>query len=144
MGVDARFHGTCVARNGAGVLLIGPSGAGKSDLALRLIGRGFALVADDQVDIVNGVASAPEALTGLLEVRGLGIVRLPRVARAELRLIIALIDHSERLPKPSTHPTLGVPMVHVDPASASAPDRVALALDCALGTVAQVVGAFAA
>jgi len=34
--------------------------------------------------------------------------------------------------------------VGVDPAGAAAPERVALALDCALGRVAQVAGAFAA
>jgi HPr kinase/phosphorylase len=144
MGSDARCHGTCVARDGAGVLLIGPPGAGKSDLALRLIGRGFVLVADDQVEIADRIASAPEALSGLLEVRGLGIVRLPHVARADLKLVVSLTDHSERLPAPLTHPTLGLPMVHLDPASASAADRVALALDCALGNTAQIAGAFAA
>jgi hypothetical protein len=34
-------------------------------------------------------------------------------------------------------------MVYVDAAAASAPERVALALDCALGVVSQVAGAFA-
>jgi HPr kinase/phosphorylase len=144
MGSDARCHGTCVARDGAGVLLIGPPGAGKSDLALRLIGRGFVLVADDQVEIADGVASAPGSLSGLLEVRGVGIVRLPHVARADLKLVVSLIDHSERLPAPLTHPTLGFPMIYLDPSGASAADRVALALDCALGNTAQVAGAFAA
>ena len=42
-------HATCVALDGAGVLLRGPSGSGKSDLALRLIDGGARLVADDQV-----------------------------------------------------------------------------------------------
>jgi HPr kinase/phosphorylase len=144
MDSDARCHGTCVARDGAGVLLIGPPGAGKSDLALRLIGRGFVLVADDQVEITDRVASAPETLSGLLEVRGLGIVRLPHVARADLKLVVSLIESSERLPAPLTHATLGLPMVHLDPASASAADRVALALDCALGNTTQIAGAFAA
>ena len=35
-------------------------------------------------------------------------------------------------------------MVTIDPQAASAPERVALALDCALGRVTQVAGAFAA
>ncbi|MEC8388619.1 MAG: hypothetical protein VX098_10900, partial [Pseudomonadota bacterium] len=58
-----RVHGTCVAIDGAGVLLRGPSGSGKSDLALRLIDGGATLVGDDQLELsrVNDrlVARAP-------------------------------------------------------------------------------------
>jgi HPr kinase/phosphorylase len=137
-----RLHGTCVARDGAGVLLLGPPGAGKSDLALRLLSRGFDLVADDQVSIEGGAASAPAPLAGLLEVRGLGILRLPYATRARLALAVAL-GPSERLPEVGRHPELGLPLVYVEPAAASAPERVALALDCALGRVRQIAGAFA-
>lgn len=144
MGADLRVHGSCVARDGAGVLILGPSGAGKSDLALRLLDRGFALVADDQVDISDGLARAPAALAGLLEVRGIGIVRLPYLSGVKLRVIIDLADQSERLPRPELHLSLGLPVVRLTAASASAPDRVALALDCALGRVMQLAGAFAA
>jgi HPr kinase/phosphorylase len=144
MDTKTRIHGTCVARDGDGVLILGPSGAGKSDLALRLIGRGFGLVADDQVDVTDGIARAPEALAGLLEVRGLGIVRLPHLAWAKIKLVITLTDQIDRLPEPEIHQTLGLPVVRIDAASASAPDRVALALDCARGRVTQRAGAFAA
>jgi HPr kinase/phosphorylase len=149
MGVDVRVHGSCVARDGAGVLILGPSGAGKSDLALRLLGKGFVLVADDQVDIADGLAKAPASLAGLLEVRGLGIVRLPYLSNVELRIVIALTDWSgngqpDRLPLPERHPEFDLPLVRLHAAGASAPDRVALALDCALGGVTQRAGAFAA
>lgn len=133
-----------MSRNGDGVLLIGPSGSGKSDLVLRLLGRGFSLVADDRVDIEDGVATAPAALAGLLEVRGLGIVRLPYAATARLALVAELGVAAERLPAQARHTGLGLPLIRLDPAAASAPDRVALALDCALGRVSQVAGAFAA
>ena len=129
------------------MLILGPSGAGKSDLTLRLLNRGFVLIADDQVDIDHGLATAPNALAGLLEVRGLGIVRVPHQARAKLRLAVCLTGNGDappRMPYPQQHPTLGLPMVHLDAFAASAPDRVALALDCALGVVAQHAGAFAA
>jgi HPr kinase/phosphorylase len=140
---STRVHGSCVARDGVGVLIIGPSGAGKSDLTLRLLGRGFALVADDQVDVDDGLARAPRTLVGLLEVRGVGIVRLPYLSDVKLRLVIALTDEPDRLPRPELHPVLGLPVVHLRADSASAPDRVALALDCALGRVSQIAGAFA-
>jgi hypothetical protein len=45
---------------------------------------------------------------------------------------------------PERHATLDLPLVRIDAAAASAPERVALALECALGRVTQVAGAFAA
>ena len=139
-----RLHGSCVSKDGNAVLVVGPPGSGKSDLALRLLSRGFELVADDQVDIEDGIASSPSEIAGLLEARGLGIVRLPYRARAQLALIIELDPQSDRLPMPHRHPELDLPVVRIDASAASAPDKVALALDCAIGRVNQVAGAFAA
>jgi HPr kinase/phosphorylase len=139
-----RMHGSCVSRNGDAILVTGSPGSGKSDLVLRLLSRGFELVADDQVIIEDGIASCPPSLAGLLEVSGLGIVRLPFRAEARLMLVVALEGRADRMPMPSRHPELDLPVVWIDPAAASAPERVALALDCALGRVSQVAGAFAA
>jgi HPr kinase/phosphorylase len=139
-----QIHGSCASRGGGGVLLIGPPGAGKSDLLLRLLARGFDLVADDRVDIVGGVAYPVPALAGLLEVRGLGIVRLPYIASARLALAVELAYPAARLPSPARHDALDLPLTVIDPQAASAPERVAMALDCALGRVAQVAGAFTA
>jgi HPr kinase/phosphorylase len=141
-----QIHGSCAARDGMGVVLLGAPGAGKSDLLLRLLDGGFALVADDRVEIEHGIARAPQALAGLLEVRGLGILRLPFVAEARLALAVELTPHppiGERLPEPRRHPTLDLPLVTIDPRAASAAARVGLALDCALGRIGQVAGAFA-
>lgn len=139
-----RMHGSCVSRDGDAILIVGPPGSGKSDLVLRLLSRGFELVADDQVDIVDGIASCPAALAGLLEARGLGIVRLPYRSRARLALIVELDGRADRMPMPHQHPDLHLPVVRIDAAAASAPERVALALDCAQGRVSQIAGAFAA
>ena len=76
-----RLHGSCVSRDGDACCCIGPPGRANPTSLLRLLARGFDLVADDQVDIADGVASGPAELAGLLEVRGLGIVRLPYAAR---------------------------------------------------------------
>jgi serine kinase of HPr protein (carbohydrate metabolism regulator) len=129
-------HATCVDIDGAGVLLRGASGSGKSDLALRLIDGGARLVADDraQLTVAGGevFASAPTALMGRIEVRGLGIVPVEAVARAPLRLVVDLVapDAVERLPTPATAEVLGVrlPLVRLAPFEASAPAKVRAAL----------------
>lgn len=139
-----RMHGSCVSRDGDGILVVGPPGSGKSDLVLRLISRGFELVADDQVDIADGIASCPVQLAGLLEARGVGVVRLPYRSHARLALIVEINGRPERMPLPQQDPHLKLPIVQIDAAAASAPEKVALALDCALGRVVQVAGAFAA
>jgi HPr kinase/phosphorylase len=139
-----QIHANCVERGGAGVLLLGTPGSGKSDLTLRLLEHGFSLVADDRVDIANGVARAPAELAGLLEVRGLGILRMRYTEWAVVALAIELGAPSERLPSPRRHAALNVPLVQVDPHPASAASRVALALCCTLGQAEQVAGAFKA
>jgi HPr kinase/phosphorylase len=139
-----QFHGSCASRRGDAVLVLGAAGSGKSDLVLRLLDRGFGLVADDRVDVAGGMASAPPSLAGLLEVRGIGLLRLPFASAARLRLVVSLDHRPDRLPAPARHPALDLPMIALDAAAASAPQRVELALDCVLGRLPQHAGAFAA
>ncbi len=136
-----QIHATCVARYRRGILLLGPSGAGKSDLALRLIGIGFVLVADDQVAVLDGMAAPAEGLAGLMEVRGLGIVRLPHEAPVALALVLELGTVPGRHPKPAVHSVLGLPMMALDGHAASAAEKAALALDCVLGRAVCLSGA---
>ena len=138
------IHGSCAAREGMGGLLTGPAGAGKSDLLLRLLARGFSLVADDRVEVIDLLARPAPALAGLLEVRGLGIVRLPFLKSARLVMAVELTTGYTRLPEPARHPWLDIPLFHLDPSLASAPERVAMALDCTLGRTELVVGALVA
>ncbi|CUW37614.1 Putative HPr kinase/phosphorylase, regulates carbohydrate metabolism [Magnetospirillum sp. XM-1] len=129
-------HGTCVAISGRGILLRGPSGGGKSDLALRLIDGGALLVADDQTRLERDgdglVASPPATIAGMIEVRGLGLVRLPYLERAPLELVIDLVSSSgvERLPEANTLELLGLPVRHLRlaPFEASAAAKVRLAM----------------
>jgi len=129
------IHGTCVALDGAGVLLCGPSGSGKSDLALRLIDGGAFLVADDLTRLVRQgdtlFALAPERLAGRIEVRGLGIVAVPHVRRSQLALIVDLVapETIDRLPEAQTRSHLGlaVPLIRLNAFEPSAPAKVRLA-----------------
>ena len=109
-----QIHGSCAARDDHGVLLLGPSGVGKSDLLLRLLDHGFALVADDQVCIEDGLAWAPAALAGLMEVRGLGIMRWPFVKQTRLALAVQLAK-APRMPSPARHERTALPLVSIDP-----------------------------
>lgn len=133
------------------MLLLGPPGAGKSDLLLRLLDRGWALVADDQVRLApagpRGIAaSAPPALAGLLEVRGLGILGgWPVLSEAPLRLVAELRPARDipRLPEARAWEWDGraLPFCMLDAAPASAPARLEAALDLALGRLHRAEGA---
>jgi HPr kinase/phosphorylase len=141
-----RLHASCAARafgdGGDAVLFTGPPGSGKSDLVLRLIHAGWSLVADDQVIVEDGFATAPTPLSGVLEVRGLGLFRLDCLARARLRLVVRCGFAPDRLPSPERDPMLGLPVVWVDPGAVSEVERVSLALEAARGRLRQLAGAF--
>jgi HPr kinase/phosphorylase len=127
-------HATAVAIDGGAVLLRGPSGSGKSDLAFRLIDRGAQLVADDQTLLRREgdrvLASAPPTIAGLIEIRGVGLVRVPAAVLAPLVLIADLTGSGdiERMPEWRLETVLGVavPLVAVAPFEASAPAKLRL------------------
>jgi HPr kinase/phosphorylase len=130
------LHASCVELSQTGVVLLGPSGSGKSDLALRLIDRGARLIADDRLAVEREgeqlFGRPAAALAGLLEVRGVGIVRLPYGAVCRLGLIVDLDPpaRAERLPEPEVLSLLGValPRLRLDPTVPSACAKVRLAL----------------
>lgn len=132
---NENLHATSVALGGRAVLITGPSGSGKSDLALRLFDRGFALVSDDRTivrkDSGRLIASAPPTILGKIEVRGIGIVEVDPAGDMPVALIVELGGEIERLPDDSSQRELlgiGIPIVAVDSASASAAAKVDLAL----------------
>src|SRR5438093_4516912 len=108
------LHATAIAVDGRAVLLRGASGAGKSDLGLRLIDAGARLVADDQSELSRRgdtlIVRAPATIAGLLEVRGIGIVRLDPLAEAPVALLVDLVppETLERLPARRLETILGL------------------------------------
>jgi serine kinase of HPr protein (carbohydrate metabolism regulator) len=131
------LHASAVAAEGRAVLITGPSGSGKSDLALRLLDRGFTLVSDDQTTVKRDgdrlLASPPPTIAGKLEIRGIGIVDMDNLTDMPVALIVELtMNEIQRMPDDSRErPILGVslPIVTIDAMTASAPSKVALALD---------------
>ena len=117
-----------------GVLIEGPAGAGKSDLALRALDQGFSLVADDRVLLWTAegrlFGRAPEPLAGLLEVRGLDVIRLGALPFAEVALVARCGGAADRLPEPRSEALQGVetPVIEIDPREPSAPAKLSRAL----------------
>ena len=142
------MHASCVALGDSGVLILGGPGSGKSDLVLALIdqpglGTGSeliraSLVADDQTQIERKgdalFASSPQAIAGLLEIRGQGIVKVDRVAEVRLALVVSLKPWAEieRMPEENDRFSViaGVKLraIAVDPSWATAPARIRAAL----------------
>jgi serine kinase of HPr protein (carbohydrate metabolism regulator) len=132
--VSETVHASCVAIDGRAVLIAGASGCGKSDLALRLIDRGAGLVSDDYTALetlgATLLASPPATIAGRIEVRGVGIVERPHVARIPVALLIDLDRPPERMPEPATVQLGGIsiPAIGLSALEASAPIKVEAAL----------------
>lgn len=130
------LHASTVAAEGRAVVIMGPSGAGKSDLALRMLDRGFTLVSDDRTLVRRDgnrlIASAPPNISGKLEIRGIGIVDVEIVDEAPVALLVELTSEIQRLPDENRErPILGInlPLISIDAMTASAPSKIALAVD---------------
>jgi len=134
------LHGTVAAlwtpRVGwRAVLITGPAGAGKSDLTLRLIGRGWRLVADDYAHVTASggalYAVAPDTITGRMEARGVGIIAACARGSTRLSLAVELTEEPvDRLPETAVRQVEGVslPVLRLNGFEASAVEKVAAAL----------------
>ena len=139
-------HATCVALNGDGVLICGKPGAGKSDLALRLMDAGFDLVADDAVllTVDDGVlrAAPPDALAGMIEVRGVGVVTAPfvRDVAVKLKIVLSCGEKIDRMPESKVEDVRGVavPCVVLNGFEPSAAAKARCALNIATGRQKRV------
>ncbi len=113
------MHGSAVALDGKGLLIIGASGSGKSATALALIGRGAKLVSDDQVDLTleksRVVAHVRKDFEGWIEARGVGILQVPHVRSQTIDYVLDM-DQTElhRLPPMRHHCVLGcdIALIH--------------------------------
>jgi HPr kinase/phosphorylase len=112
------LHASCVAVAGRAVLIRGGAGSGKSALALELMSRGAGLVADDRTRLwrPDGAlrADAPAPIRGLIEARGVGVLRAPPVGPARPCLIVDMdMAEHERLPPRREARLLGVALPRV-------------------------------
>lgn len=132
------IHASCVAYKNQGILIIGDSGIGKSDLALRLImDKGARLVADDRTNIELKkdilIASCPETIKGLLEIRGVGINKFPNLDNIAVKLVVKLVkslDNVERFPQKEfwTYENIKIKQITLYPFECSAVNKLISAL----------------
>lgn len=125
---------SCVAVGGRAVLIEGAPGSGKSSLALALIDRGAILVGDDGVVLEDRGerlwAAPPPNIAGLIEVRNVGLIRLP-TASAPLALVARLDPAALRFIEHASEASLGghsLPVVSFWPESSALPLRLEYAL----------------
>ena len=117
--VSKRIHGSSVAVEDNGILIIGHSGSGKSDLALRLIDSGGTLISDDQTLCLKKQDEiflfSIEAIYGLLEVRDVGIIKVPYVENVKMKIIVSLVQKkTERLYPKNIKRLLGLNFPHLE------------------------------
>jgi serine kinase of HPr protein (carbohydrate metabolism regulator) len=140
------IHATAVLVGARAVLIRGPAGSGKSSLASTLIeaaasgGISFArLIADDRVlvEAINGrlLVRPPAVLAGLMEIRGVGIRRLPYEPVGVLAWVVDLdAEPVERLPQEPPSATLeGITLPRIAVPRGTAPLPMLLAVTGASG-----------
>ena len=86
------LHASAVSCDGRAVVFTGPSGSGKSGMALEMMALGGLLVSDDRtvatVDKDEVYVTAPAAIKGLIEARGVGILSAPAVGPVAVSLVV--------------------------------------------------------
>jgi HPr kinase/phosphorylase len=135
-------HASAVLVGARAVLIRGPSASGKSRLALELIEAARAgflrfarLVADDRLHLepVGGclLARPAQALAGLIEVRGVGLLRLDHEPSAVVGLVVDLAaEDADRFPQPGRRQTnidgISLPRLAVARGTAALPGVLAV------------------
>jgi HPr kinase/phosphorylase len=121
------LHASCVLIQTDGVLILGASGSGKSSLALRLMGLGGRLIADDQTTLTYHndqiIATCPGTIKGKIEARGVGIINVNSEKCAQISIIVHMGSTAkERMPKNETYNLFGVdlPLIRSVPLDAFA------------------------
>ncbi|MEQ8411023.1 MAG: HPr kinase/phosphatase C-terminal domain-containing protein [Erythrobacter sp.] len=134
------IQASAVAIAGRALLVEGPPGSGKSSLALALIDRGAMLIGDDGVTLSRAsggalLAAPPPNIAGMIELRGIGIVRLETAPPAPVGLILTLPSPGnpppERLPERAERRTLlgcEIPVLGFDPGTIAPASRAEWAL----------------
>jgi serine kinase of HPr protein (carbohydrate metabolism regulator) len=134
--VSVLHQASCVAIDGRAILIEGAPGTGKSSLALALIDRGAVLVGDDGVELsAHGkrlIARPPHHISGLIEVRNLGLLQSPVMKEARVALVLSLDPQAPRFIEQAEQCQRGgvpVPLIRIWPGGQILVLKAELALD---------------
>jgi HPr kinase/phosphorylase len=149
----ATIHASAVLVGARAVLIRGPSGAGKSRLALELIeaprpgSMNFVrLVGDDRVHVEAAggrlLVRPARALAGLIELRGLGILKRDHEACAVVGLVVDLdAQDAQRLPERDEAVIEGIALPRLAVAQGAPPLPAVLAMIGRPGAAAAALAA---
>lgn len=105
MNAPASVHGSLIAYQGMGILIMGPSGSFKTRLCIESMMHGAKFIADDQVVLsltMGMLMGGPRpGFQGVLELRGVGLMKLPDSATQQVvHTVVELtpVEQIERLP----------------------------------------------
>ena len=145
---EATVHASAVLVGARAVLIRGPSGAGKSRLALELIEarrsgalRFARLVGDDRIYLERAggrlLVRPEETLSGLIELRGVGILRRDYEPCAVVGLVVDLAAaDAERLPETGQIiDGISLPRLAVAPGATALPAVMAVVTSCGVISV---------
>ncbi len=129
------YPASCVSIGGLGLLISGESGIGKSELALALIDRGARLISDDHTELRRDgdriIASPAQNISGLIEVRNLGLLPVEPGPDCPVALLVELNRAAPRwIERSQQRMILGVavPEILLSPESAVLPIKAEMAL----------------
>lgn len=136
------IHATTISYKNKGIMFIGECSSGKSDLALRMIvQKKCHLVADDRTEITiknkKIIATCPQSIKNKIEVRGLGIMPVKSIKKAEIKLVVELVDSLEkieRMPEKEyfIFDEATVEKIKIYPFECSAPDKIVIKINSLL------------
>lgn len=103
------LHGSCIAIDGKAYAIVGDSGAGKSTLASAFINRGFQILTDDVIAVVEDKDNIPKVIPSYpqqklwqesLDYFGVGSIQFKRIYDRETKFAIPITEnfHDKSLP----------------------------------------------
>lgn len=144
MNKSTLLHACSLCLGNYGILIKGDSGAGKSTICLALIERAHnikrkaALVSDDYVLLTKDdqkiIAHTPDAIKGLIEIRGAGVFKIDYQDNTPINLVVELNKQGERYPTNDGYDILGVavPYLHLPNLKNANPISICQAIEATL------------
>ncbi len=102
-----QLHGNFIFYKNKGFVFLAPPGSGKSMLSFQLIQKGAKLIADDIIELstkrqktdLSVYGQSPQNGFGIMEIFGLGIIKLPLGQIQKSAPIEHIFSHCDKMPR---------------------------------------------